>query len=105
MCGKLDCADGGIECPYRHHGALNNDIFKTSLFDFSLASHYNLLPIDIRKTVECQCYSLRFTGSNSWHTYALSFITAYVTYMYKGMLPIHCMMASLWSNGLYGLIL
>ena len=40
--------------------------------------------------------SLRFTGSNSWHTYALLFITAYVTY--KGMLPIHCMLASLWSN-------
>ena len=39
---------------------------------------------------------LLFTGSNSWHTYALLFITAYVTY--RGMLPIHCMQASLWSN-------
>ena len=56
MCGKLDCADGGIECPYRHHGALYNDIFKTSLFDFSLANHYNLSPIDIRKSVECLCF-------------------------------------------------
>ena len=36
--------------------------------------------------------SLRFTGSNSWHTYAYSFITANLTY--KGMLPIHCMQAS-----------
>ena len=41
-------------------------------------------------------YLLRFTGSNSWHTYAYSFITANVTY--KGMLPIHCMQASLWWN-------
>ena len=38
--------------------------------------------------------ALRFTGSNSWHTYAYSFIIAIVTY--KGMLPIHCMQASLW---------
>ena len=38
--------------------------------------------------------TLRFTGSNSWHTYAHSFITAYVTY--KGMLLIHGMQASLW---------
>ena len=56
MYGKLDCAVGGIACPCRHHGALYNDIFKTSLFDFSLASHYNLLPVDIRKLVECLCF-------------------------------------------------
>ena len=53
MCGKLDCAVGGMECLYQHHGALYNDIFKTSLFDSSLASHYNLSPVDIRKSVEC----------------------------------------------------
>ena len=53
MCGKLDCVVGGMECLYQHHGALYNDIFKTSLFDFSLANHYNLSPIDIRKSVEC----------------------------------------------------
>ena len=46
--------------------------------------------------------TLRFTGSNSWHTYALLFITAYVTY--KGMLPIHCMLASLWSNACMDLL-
>ena len=56
MCGKLDCTVGGIECLYRHHGALYNDTFKTSLFDFSLASHYNLSPVDIRKSVECLCF-------------------------------------------------
>ena len=55
MCGKLDCTVGGIECLYRHHGALYNTLFKTSLFDFSLASHYNLLPVDIRN-VECLCF-------------------------------------------------
>ena len=38
---------------------------------------------------------LRFTGINSWHTYAYLFTTAEVTY--KGMLPIHYMQASLWS--------
>ena len=68
---------------------------------------------------------LHFTGSNSWHTYALLFITACVTYKgmlhihcmhtyallfitayvtYKGMLPIHCMLASLWSNACMDLL-
>ena len=56
MCGKLDCVDGGIERLYRHHGALYNDIFQTSLFDFSLAIHYNLSPFCIRKSVECLCF-------------------------------------------------
>ena len=40
--------------------------------------------------------ALRFTGSNSWHTYASLFSSANVTYL--GMLPIHCMQAVLWSN-------
>ena len=40
--------------------------------------------------------SLRFTGSNSWHTHACLFSSANVTYL--GMLPIHCMQAALWSN-------
>ena len=30
---------GGIERLRRHHGALYNDIFRTSLFNFSLANH------------------------------------------------------------------
>ena len=55
-CGKLDCAVGGIECLCPHHGALYNDISKTSVFDFSLASHYNLSPVDNRKSVECLCF-------------------------------------------------
>ena len=56
MCGKLDCVDGGIERLCRHYGALYNDIFRSSLFDFSLANHYNLSPIDIQKSVECLCF-------------------------------------------------
>ena len=51
---------------------------------------------------EGQLITLRFTGSNSWHTYAQLFITAYVTY--KGMLPIYCMLASLWSNACIDLL-
>ena len=39
-------------------------------------------------------FVLRFTGSNSWHTYAHLFSTANVTY--KGVLPIHFMQASSW---------
>ena len=34
MCGKLDCADRGIECPYRHHGALYDDVIGTHPFRF-----------------------------------------------------------------------
>ena len=45
--------------------------------------------------------SLRFTGSNSWHTCAYQFSAANVTYI--GMLPIHCIQASLWSDAcMYG---
>ena len=40
--------------------------------------------------------TLRFNGSNRWHTYAYLFSTANVTYMYKVMMPIHCMQASFW---------
>ena len=40
----------------KHHGALYSDIFKTSLFDFSLANQYTLSPINIRKSVECLCF-------------------------------------------------
>ena len=57
MCGKNDWMDGEIECSYRHHGALYSDIFRTSLFfEFSLANHCTLLPIDTRKLVECACF-------------------------------------------------
>ena len=45
---------------------------------------------------------LRFTGSNSWRTYAYSSSTAHATY--TGMLPIHCMQASLWSNACVDLL-
>lgn len=45
---------------------------------------------------ELQGLALRFTGSDSWQTYAYLFSTAKVTYL--GMLSTHCMQPSLWSN-------
>ena len=64
MHGKLDCTVGEIGRPYRHHGALYNDVLKTNRLNFSLASHYNLSPVDIRKSAECLC----FWSVNFWES-------------------------------------
>ena len=64
MHNKLDCTVGEIGRPYRHHGALYDDIFKTNLFEFSPASHYNISPVNIRKSVKFRCFwSVKFLES------------------------------------------
>ena len=73
---------------------LRSKIRQKTLYTFAIGYKHK----DVLRSLD----TLRFTGSNSWHTYALLFITAYVTY--KCTLPIHCMLALLWSNACMDLL-